>query len=123
MNALVKFNANLGGDTGENNSLTRTGIQKALAPFVGKALGFLPGYDPMGNVAHARRTLRALMTIAIQPLISMGAPKEFMRQQLIDALDNALRDHAEEFKQKALTDCKKEKLSGGALHYLNGKGK
>jgi len=118
MNALAKvnFNANLGGDTGKNNALTRTGIQYALAPMVAQKLSSLLGYNPMSNVAHARRTLRALMTIAIQPLLHMGAPKEFMRQQLLDALDNALTDHAANFKKKAISDGKKDKLA-----LLNGK--
>lgn len=98
MNAISKFHANKGKDTGANNALTRTGIQKSLGPMVAAKLSSLIGYDPMNNVAHARRTLRALMTIAIQPLIHMGAPKEFMRQQLMEALDNALKDHAESFK-------------------------
>jgi hypothetical protein len=115
-NALAKFNANLGGDTGENNSLTRTGIQFALAPMVAQKLSSLVGYDPMNNVAHARRTLRALMTIAIQPLLHMGAPKEFMREQLIEALDHALEDHAANFQKKALKDCAKDKFA-----LLNGK--
>jgi hypothetical protein len=102
--ALVKtdFNADIGGCTGVNNSLTRTGIQNGLAPLIAAKLAQLVGYDPMNNVAHARRTLRGLMTIALQPLLSMGAPKEFMRQQLLDALDNALRDHAEQSKVKKL---------------------
>ena len=111
-NALAKFSANLGEDTGTNNSLTRTGIQKALAPMIEKGLTFLPGYDPMGNVARARRTLRAMMTIAIQPLLHMGAPEEFMREQLMDALANALRDHREQFQKKALSDCAKDKALG-----------
>lgn len=105
MNALAKFekfNANMGKDTGINKSLTRTGIQHSLGPVVAAKLSGMLGYDPMNNVAHARRTLRALMTIAIQPLISMGAPKEFMAEQLMEALDNALRDHAEKFKTKEL---------------------
>ena len=96
--AKINFSADIGGSTGENNSLTRTGIQKGLAPSIAAKLAGLVGYDPMNNVAHARRTLRALMTIAIQPLLHMGAPKEFMREQLLSALDNALRDHAETFK-------------------------
>lgn len=105
MNALMKFdkfNANKGKDTGINNSLSRTGIQRSLGPVVAQKLSALLGYDPMNNVAHARRTLRALMTIAIQPLLSMGAPKEFMAEQLMEALDGALKDHAEKFKTKGL---------------------
>ena len=78
-------------------ALTRTGIQKTLAPLVAKALSSLTGYDPMGNVSHARRTLRALMTIAIQPLMHMGAPKDFIAAQLMEALDHALAEHAEKF--------------------------
>jgi hypothetical protein len=101
--ALAKFNADKGGSTGDNNSLTRTGIQHSIGPAVAAKLSGLLGYDPMGNVAHARRTLRALMTIAIQPLLFMGAPKEFMREQLLEALDNALRDHAEKFKSKPIS--------------------
>lgn len=97
---IQKWAANIGGSTGENNSLTRTGIQKVLAPMIQKGLSFLPGYDPMNNGAHARRTLRAMMTIAIYPLLKMGAPKEFMKEQLMDALDNALRDYAEEQKEQ-----------------------
>jgi len=107
MNAIAKFDkfkANMGKDTGVNNALSRTGIQHSLGPVVAQKLSALLGYDPMNNVAHARRTLRALMTIAIQPLISMGAPKEFMREQLMEALDNALKDHAEKF--KSLPDSK-----------------
>ena len=104
--AKIDFNANKGGDTGINNSLSRTGIQHGLAPMIAQKLSGLIGYDPMNNVAHARRTLRALMTIALQPLLHMGAPKEFMREQLLEALDNALRDHGEQFKAKALTDFK-----------------
>ena len=77
----------------ENKALTRTGIQHALGPMVAKVLSALPGYDPMGNVKHARRTLRALMTIAIQPLICMGAPKDFIKAQLLEALEHALEDH------------------------------
>ena len=77
-------------------------------------LSSLVGYDPMNNVAHARRTLRALMTIAIQPLLHMGAPKEFMRAQLIEALDHALEDQAANFKAKALADNAAEaKALGG----------
>jgi len=105
--AKTKFHADMGGSTGVNNSLTRTGIQHGLAPMIAEKLSALVGYDPMNNVAHARRTLRALMTIAIQPLLSMGAPKEFMREQLLEALDNALRDHAEKFKTKALPPSQK----------------
>jgi len=102
-NALAKTNflANLGKDTGVNKSLTRTGIQHGLAPTIAQKLSSLIGYDPMNNVAHARRTIRALMTIAIQPLLHMGAPKEFMQEQLMEALDNALKDHAEKFKRHA----------------------
>ena len=99
--AKTNFHANMGGDTGVYKSLTRTGIQYGLAPTIAQKLSSLIGYDPMNNVAHARRTLRALMTIAIQPLLHMGAPKEFMREQLMEALDNALKDHAENFKSKA----------------------
>jgi hypothetical protein len=102
--AKTDFHANMGGDTGVNNALTRTGIQHGLAPTIAQKLSSLIGYDPMNNVAHARRTLRALMTIAIQPLLHMGAPKDFMREQLLEALDNALKDHAENFKAKALKD-------------------
>ena len=109
--AKTNFNADTGGCTGVNNSLTRTGIQHGLAPYIAEKLAALVGYDPMNNVAHARRTLRALMTIALQPLLSMGAPKEFMREQLLSALDNALLDHAAKFKGKALPSNPSLKLA------------
>jgi hypothetical protein len=100
---LAKVNFSAGNDQPEpNKALTRTDIQNSLAPMVGKVLSSLPGYDPMNNVAHARRTLRALMTIAIQPLIYMGAPKDFILQQLVEALDHALEDHKANFKAKVL---------------------
>lgn len=102
----------------KNKSLTRTGIQYALGPVVAKVLSALPGYDPFHNVAHARRTLRALMTIAIQPLISMGAPKEFMREQLMDALDNALNDQAANFKAGALEAANDAKAEAQAKKQL-----
>jgi hypothetical protein len=112
--ATTNFSANLGGDTGLNASLTRTGIQYSLAPAVAKTLSAMPGYDPMHNVAHARRTLRALMTIAIQPLLYMGAPKKFMAEQLMEALDNALTDHE--------ANCSKSGLpSGNTYKSLYGK--
>jgi hypothetical protein len=113
--AKIDFNANKGGDTGADNALTRTGIQYGLAPMIAQKLSSLIGYDPMNNVAHARRTLRAMMTIALQPLLHMGAPKKFMREQLIEALDNALKDHAENFKAKAAKALPSSNKGGGKL--------
>ena len=108
--ALAKINFSEGNNKPEaNKALTRTGIQKTLMPLVAKALGSLTGYDPMNNVAHARRTLRALMTIAIQPLMSMGAPRDFIASQLMEALDHALAEHAEKFEKAALADGKGKK--------------
>jgi hypothetical protein len=65
---------------------------------IAKVFSAMPGYDPLNNVKHARRTLRAMMTIAIQPLIRMGAPKEFLKAQLLEALEHALTDHEAEQK-------------------------
>jgi hypothetical protein len=108
---LAKVNFNEGaGEEEPNKALTRTGIQFALAPMIAKVFSAMPGYDPLNNVKHARRTLRAMMTIAIQPLISMGAPKEFLKAQLLEALDHALTDHAAN--QKLLeADKKAEKVA------------
>ena len=78
-----------------NKSLTRTGIMLVLAPANEAALGSIEGLDVTGNVAHLRRMVRAIVTLAVRPMLDAGAPPEVVAAQLIEALGHELNERAE----------------------------
>ena len=78
-----------------NKALTRTGIMLALAPAINAALAAIPGFDAAGNTAHLRRTVRALVTLAVRPMLDAGASPEIVAGQLIEALSHELAERAD----------------------------
>ena len=86
----------------KNKALTRTGIMLVLLPAVQSALGTIPGLDVTGSVAHLRRTVRALCTIAVRMLLDAGAPPQFVAQQLIESLGHELEERAAKQKAESL---------------------
>ena len=79
----------------QNKAHTRTGIMLVLAPALSAALASIPGLDPTGNVAHLRRVVRAVVTLAVRPMLDAGAPPEVVAAQLIEALGHELTERAE----------------------------
>ena len=94
----------------KNNAHTRTGIMLVLLPVVQTALAGIPGLDLAGNVAHLRRTVRALCTLAIRMLLDAGAPPEFVAAQLGEALAHELKEREE----KAQAQAAEAQAEGGA---------
>jgi len=94
-----------------NKSLTRTGIMLVLAPAIEAALGSIEGLDVTGNVAHLRRMVRAIVTLAVRPMLDAGAPPEVVAAQLIEALGHELNERAE----KAQAEGQAQADEAGAL--------